>query len=68
MDTDNYCFTARAPKGVFYLKKQNSIISINGKEIYKFKVKSLEDLMGEVQKQFGDASLTEDQRRKYQLN
>ncbi len=68
MDTGSFTFTGKAYKGVFYLKKQNSIISINGKETYKFKVKSLEDLMGEVQKQFGDASLTEDQRRKYQLN
>ncbi len=68
MDTDEHAFTARAYRGVFYLKEQNSIISINGKEIYRFKVKNLEDLMNEVPKQFGDAKLTEDQRRKYQLN
>ena len=70
MDTETYGFTARAELGQLYFGSQGKIISYTfypEYEIYRFDLKTTEDLMREVKERYGDAALTESQKRKYKI-
>ena len=70
MDTESYGFTAMAQLGVFYSGKLGKILCYTYNpeyELYRFNIKSTEDLLNEVKERYGDAKLTESQKRKYKI-
>ncbi|WP_022779041.1 toll/interleukin-1 receptor domain-containing protein [Butyrivibrio sp. AE3009] len=68
IDTDTYGILSRIEYGGLYFTKEDIVIGMNGKTIYKFHVKSLEDLIKDAKEKYGDAKLTPEQRLKYKLS
>ena len=67
MDLDTYGIRGAAEYGAIYFEKTGYIVSAKNNEIYKFKVKTLEDLLAEAKEKYGDAKLSSEQRLKYKL-
>lgn len=67
IDLESYGILGRAEYGALYFQDTDKIISIKSNEMYRFKVKTLEDLVSEAKEKYGDAKLTSDQRLKYKL-
>ncbi len=67
IDLDSYGILGRAEYGALYFEDTDKIISIKSNEMFRFKVKTLEDLVSEAKEKYGDAKLTSDQRLKYKL-
>ena len=67
IDLDTYGVLGRAEYGALYFEETGHILSTKGKEIYRFKVKTLEDLISEAKEKYGDAKLTSEERLKYKL-
>ena len=69
-DLKSLGFMGEAEYGVLYKsdsKGPSNIISYYAGDIHRFRMKTLEDLLEEVKEQFGDATLTPSERRKYNI-
>ena len=68
VDTENYGVLLEAEKGDLYLEKENAILSGNNRELYKYKLKSMEELINEAKEKYGDKELTVEKRLKYKMS
>ncbi|WP_026517846.1 toll/interleukin-1 receptor domain-containing protein [Butyrivibrio sp. MC2021] len=69
-DLESLGFLGEAEYGVLYKNdsdRPENVISYYGGNIYRFKMKTLEDLLEEVKEQFGDEQITPSQKRKYNI-
>ncbi len=67
MDMQSFGLLSRFDRGLVYLAKDQSVISSDDTDIYRFRLKSLDDLALEAKNQFGDHELSLRERRMYGL-
>jgi WD40 repeat protein len=67
LDTESYGVMLEAEKGDLYLENEDAILSGYSGELYKYKLKSLDELISEAKEKYGDKKLSVEKRLKYKL-
>ena len=68
VDVEGNSFIHKAPLGKIYFPEKQKIICADSSQLYSFKVKTLDDLVGAFRKEFGDRELTTEQKLIYNID
>lgn len=68
LNEEDYAPIARITGGVAYISKYDSVYVQDMRKLYRFPYLDLEEMVEEAHRQFGDATLTENERVRYHIN
>ena len=68
VDVEGNSFIHKAPLGKIYFPEKQTIICANSSKLYRFKVKTLDDLVEAFRGEFGDRELTTEQKLIYNID
>ncbi len=67
IDTESYGVLMEPEYGCLYLDKKDMIISQDRKQVYKFRVKSAQELIDTAKARYGNETLSDEQKLRYRL-
>lgn len=65
---EDYECLADIPNGFMYYEPENKVFSKTYRGLYQFDLRTLDELLVEAQKQFGDCELSDNEKIKYNIN